>query len=243
LLVDEVLAVGDISFQKKSLGKMEGLTKEGRTILFVSHNMGAIESLCNKCIWLNNGKIIDISEEVHNIIKKYIISSSKLSEAYCPKKIRNEFFEIINFRLIDKENESEIPLYLKNESIGIEIELEVFIKEPRLSIGYALYENKSNECLWWSFHVDVDPFIIPTGRNKLKTFIPEGLLNDGEYRIELLAGIDGVTWLLPPGNNQMVLIFAVSSGKIGSSLLSATKRPTLLFPALKWEIFNKGIGG
>ncbi|MCM8803499.1 MAG: ABC transporter ATP-binding protein, partial [Candidatus Omnitrophica bacterium] len=62
LLVDEVLAVGDISFQKKSLGKMEGLTKEGRTILFVSHNMGAIRSLCEKVIWLEKGNIKKIGK-------------------------------------------------------------------------------------------------------------------------------------------------------------------------------------
>ena len=57
LLVDEVLAVGDASFQKKCLNKMGDVTKEGRTILFVSHNMAAVQSLCSRCILLNEGKI------------------------------------------------------------------------------------------------------------------------------------------------------------------------------------------
>jgi lipopolysaccharide transport system ATP-binding protein len=71
LIIDEVLAVGDAEFQKKCLGKMEDITqKEGRTILFVSHNMGAIEKLCNKCILLEKGEII-ISGETENIIKRY----------------------------------------------------------------------------------------------------------------------------------------------------------------------------
>ncbi|HTR98863.1 MAG TPA: ABC transporter ATP-binding protein [Bacteroidota bacterium] len=67
LLVDEVLAVGDASFQKKCLGKMEDVAKEGRTVLFVSHNMGAIRSLCNTGIVLNQGEIIqsgDISASI-----------------------------------------------------------------------------------------------------------------------------------------------------------------------------------
>lgn len=57
LIVDEVLAVGDAAFQKKCLGKMGAVAREGRTILFVSHNMAAIENLCTHAIWLNNGKV------------------------------------------------------------------------------------------------------------------------------------------------------------------------------------------
>ena len=58
LLVDEVLSVGDAAFQKKCLGKMGDVAKEGRTVLFVSHNMGAIRSLCGRAIWLDNGQIV-----------------------------------------------------------------------------------------------------------------------------------------------------------------------------------------
>jgi lipopolysaccharide transport system ATP-binding protein len=57
LIVDEVLAVGDAGFQKKCLGKMEGVAREGRTVLFVSHNMVAVEHLCNKALMLNAGKV------------------------------------------------------------------------------------------------------------------------------------------------------------------------------------------
>jgi lipopolysaccharide transport system ATP-binding protein len=57
LLVDEVLAVGDVAFQKKCLAKMEGVACEGRTVLFVSHNMPAVKALCSEGIWLNEGEI------------------------------------------------------------------------------------------------------------------------------------------------------------------------------------------
>jgi lipopolysaccharide transport system ATP-binding protein len=71
LLVDEVLAVGDVVFQKKCLGKMDDVSKEGRTVLFVSHNMAAISNLCQKGILLDNGKII-CQGNVNNVVNDYI---------------------------------------------------------------------------------------------------------------------------------------------------------------------------
>ncbi|MBS1790724.1 MAG: ABC transporter ATP-binding protein [Acidobacteria bacterium] len=70
LLVDEVLAVGDAAFQKKCLGKMGEITKEGRTILFVSHNMGAVRSLCNKGLVLSEGQLVE-SGDISRCIERY----------------------------------------------------------------------------------------------------------------------------------------------------------------------------
>lgn len=72
LIVDEVLAVGDVSFQKKCLGKMEDISKRGgRTVLFVSHNLGAVNQLCNKTLLLSEGKKINFGD-THTIIKQYL---------------------------------------------------------------------------------------------------------------------------------------------------------------------------
>lgn len=78
LIVDEVLAVGDAEFQKKCLGKMGDVTSEGRTVLFVSHNMGAINSLCEKAVWLHNGRIETIGEAT-DVIGRYLNSGIKES--------------------------------------------------------------------------------------------------------------------------------------------------------------------
>lgn len=73
LVVDEVLAVGDAEFQKKAIGKMQDVsTSEGRTVLFVSHNMGAVKSLCNRGVILNNGLVDYISNDIHDALAKYI---------------------------------------------------------------------------------------------------------------------------------------------------------------------------
>ena len=76
LLIDEVLAVGDIKFQKKCLGKMEDISSQGRTILFVSHNISAVKNLCNKGLLLENGKLKYFGD-IEIAIKKYHEGSEK----------------------------------------------------------------------------------------------------------------------------------------------------------------------
>ncbi len=74
LIVDEVLAVGDASFQKKCLAKMKDVAGEGRTVLFVSHNMGSVKQLCNRAILLKGGKIIEAGD-TDKIIDAYMKNS------------------------------------------------------------------------------------------------------------------------------------------------------------------------
>jgi ABC-type polysaccharide/polyol phosphate transport system ATPase subunit len=88
LIVDEVLAVGDAQFQKKCLGKMEDVGKDGRTILFVSHNMEVIRQLCNYCILLNSGEI-QKQDDVNSCITSYLVKSSQGSS------IKFEYSEIL----------------------------------------------------------------------------------------------------------------------------------------------------
>jgi lipopolysaccharide transport system ATP-binding protein len=81
LIVDEVLAVGDAAFQKKCLGKMnEVSTKEGRTILFVSHNIGAVQNLCNKGLFLQKGHVIDYGD-ISNVVKGYLEEGNSISSS------------------------------------------------------------------------------------------------------------------------------------------------------------------
>ena len=74
LVVDEVLAVGDVQFQKKCLGKMEDVSKQGRTVLFVSHNMSAVEMLCNRAILLDHGSLC-MDDTARNVVKRYVEES------------------------------------------------------------------------------------------------------------------------------------------------------------------------
>ena len=79
LLIDEVLAVGDVAFQQKCLGKMSEVAGSGRTILFVSHNMGAIKGLCSRAIWLDGGEL-RADGDVDDVVQKYLVASSEQGE-------------------------------------------------------------------------------------------------------------------------------------------------------------------
>ena len=105
LIVDEVLAVGDAEFQKKCLGKMGDVTGEGRTVLFVSHNMGAIQQLCKNAILLRNGQLVNEGRSP-NIVSEYL--ENKISPAGNPYNIDdydrtgNHDIVLINGRVLDK---------------------------------------------------------------------------------------------------------------------------------------------
>lgn len=81
LIVDEVLAVGDVAFQKKCLSKMDDISNKGMTVLFVSHNMSAIRKICGRCVWLDEGRIISEGPTDH-VINEYLSSEIEASQAH-----------------------------------------------------------------------------------------------------------------------------------------------------------------
>jgi len=82
LIVDEVLAVGDAAFQQKCLGKMRDISSQGRTVLFVSHNMAAIETLCTRCMVLNKGRISFLGNNIDGI-RHYFSESPAANSRFC----------------------------------------------------------------------------------------------------------------------------------------------------------------
>ena len=92
LIVDEVLAVGDAEFQKKAIGKMQDISKgQGRTVLFVSHNMSTIQSLCSRVILLNHGKIVEMeSSKPQKVIETYLSLNKKEAEY----KVKTDGFDV-----------------------------------------------------------------------------------------------------------------------------------------------------
>lgn len=125
LIVDEVLAVGDAEFQKKCLGKMDDITKkEGRTIIFVSHNMNAIERLCKKCVLLKNGEIIK-EGDTKEVINYYTNKETNLNSVIIFPKKNNENGRFKKLSILDKNNKpsAQIPI---SQNFFIEIEYEIF---------------------------------------------------------------------------------------------------------------------
>lgn len=110
LIVDEVLAVGDAEFQKKCLGKMEGVVTEGRTILFVSHQLSAVNRLCRQVIWLDHGRVVDYGEP-NLIVPRYLSTASSglpLAQFEQPQDTNGFFFREVSVRDRDGNPSSEL---------------------------------------------------------------------------------------------------------------------------------------
>ena len=135
LIIDEVLAVGDAEFQKKCLGKMNKIAENNRTILFVSHNMASVKSLCTRSIVINDGSIA-YEGNVDDSIKYYLRSSNRLSQSKTKNKINHSVFrELLEFeKVVLKCKNGEIKdKFEKINDIIIEIYFNAFeeIKNPR----------------------------------------------------------------------------------------------------------------
>ena len=143
LIVDEVLAVGDAEFQKKCMGKMKDVSnKEGRTVLFVSHNMDSISRLCNVAIYLNNGGLssIGLCEE---IITKYITSEIKISSSklWRDKSTApgNNQVRLNSVRVVNEIMAETFTTDIRNK-VGIEISFEVLEESDNYICGFNLYD-------------------------------------------------------------------------------------------------------
>ncbi len=175
LIVDEVLAVGDAEFQKKCLGKMEEVTRQdGRTIIFVSHNMGAIQQLCEKTIWLENGKVAMIGKS-HEVIEHYLKHASTQPLAIKPG---NEIAKLDSIKMVNSAGNEVSQAYI-DEKIGLEIAFEVLSDEREVFVNYLLATVDNTEVLhaiWPRDH-------FKPGKHRLISWLPKNFLNNTRYRI------------------------------------------------------------
>lgn len=179
LLVDEVLAVGDAEFQKKCLGKMEEVTQgEGRTILLVSHNMGAIQQICKKVIYLKNGRVEAVGETA-TIIDQYLGGSRAQAETtFTAKEGANA--QLTKVSILDKVDmpSSRIPI---TEPFKITVEFNVNKELPNLVPSIYFYSQ--GDLLMVSSETDSTGTYTSYAPGKYTTTvsIPPFLFNVGSY--------------------------------------------------------------
>lgn len=186
LLIDEVLAVGDAEFQKKCLGKMDDVAKQGRTVLFVSHNMTAVKSLCNRGILLVNGEIKHLSS-VEETIGKYVSSvnndelskSWSFSEAPGNDKVKIKSAKIINYSELDKIR-VDVPF---------EIEFEIWNLMESCQLSYSLHVYSIEGMMIFNSASKVTS--VKKGLFKGTCKIPPYLFNDNTYTFMIMIVRDG----------------------------------------------------
>ena len=182
LIVDEVLAVGDAQFQKKCLGKMDDVGKEGRTVLFVSHNMGAIRSLCSIGICLEKSKIKTIAK-VDQAIENYY-ANYKLS-SYSYQNIDTVKNKVPHFLEIKFKDINDYAQYKSNELIIIQI-LYRCVDIVNLVIGLHIYNSEDVEVIHSSTEFSNVEIIDKSSYGNITVTIPGNILNVGTYRCKLL---------------------------------------------------------
>lgn len=232
LVVDEVLAVGDAEFQRKCLGKMKNVAGDGRTVLFVSHNVGAVSALCSSCMLLAGGRIQRIGAPTE-VLATYMTPYRE--QASARKTFVAGPLTIESFAIADKIA-GGAGAYRKDAEIELSVSLHVSESDPLLHLGYALYSDVERP-LWWSFFGDRSgEFGLQKGSYRLSTTLPRAMLNDGSYVIELIAARHNQSWLIEPGRREIHETFTVEGGDLGNSMLSGTKRPGFLMPAFEWKV-------
>lgn len=185
LIVDEVLAVGDADFQKKCLGKMKDVSaNQGRTVLFVSHNMTAVKNLCTRAIFLKQGQLVQsgTADEVVNYYQSNEFVDSYEQHWEYAQAPGNEWVKAKSIRAVPKY-QTGIDFITPATAIDIEYEFWSEKEEADINLSMTVY-NVSGEPV---FNVVSPTVKMKKGLHKGVCRIPENLLNDDYYSISMLA--------------------------------------------------------
>jgi lipopolysaccharide transport system ATP-binding protein len=237
LLIDEVLAVGDVNFQRKCLGKMQEVSHhEGRTILFVSHNMNAVERLCERCISLQDGRITADGTDVAAIVRINLQRGGQCSAwTNSGGEWGNEWFRPDLLTILGSGHHvAAIP---NNTAVRIAIAGEVLREHHGMQIGIGLF-NTSNDLLFYSTVRDTAEVQWPElkrGDIRLECEIPAHFLNEGSYRVELFLGLHHERWICEPGVSAPSVSFEIQGG-LSDSPFWVERRPGTLGPLLDWTV-------
>lgn len=181
LIVDEVLAVGDAEFQKKCLGKMKDVSGEGRTVIFVSHNMGAISSLCNSCLLLNNG-ILSMNGNTQEVINKYYRQLvSQPLPVFSTSNNSDKDVDVISIKINGEENIKEYSVNIY-ESFTIEIKYRINKTGNKPSAQFV-FQLSSGEVAFVSSNPDMNNTFHELGIYTSILEIPANFLNSTDYII------------------------------------------------------------
>ena len=189
LIVDEVLAVGDAQFQKKCLGKMDDVGREGRTVLFVSHNMQAIKALCNRAVLLQKGEVIS-DNSANGAIAKYLenVSESILVRTWPDANTApfNDSAVLVSAQILNCSGNIADEILTDT---AFDIQLEYRVKSDNAFVGLTINLTDSDNTLVLSSINNRDPkwHNLPKqcGTYRSRCRIPSNLLNNGWYKISL----------------------------------------------------------
>jgi lipopolysaccharide transport system ATP-binding protein len=236
MIIDEVLAVGDAEFQKKCLGKMKDVAGEGRTILFVSHNMAAVKTLCTSAILLENGQIT-VSGKTGEVFDKYLESINEQKntreiiwqESNAPG---NEEVKLISVRTLAVTGETK-GTFSAAGPIKIEISYKINKRLLGSRVGLTIKDNTDTVAFASTNELNESDVKEP-GTYITTCIIPANLLNQKRYTIQVSIDIAGQRTLIRP---HTTLVFdVITMGHMGSF---RENWPGTVAPLLEWVTDKK----
>ncbi len=204
LIVDEVLAVGDSAFQKKCLGKMKDVSSQGRTILFVSHNMAAIQNLCDKCLYLKNGQTITQGNtiDVLPIYLKASMESQLLKLSDREDRSGNGKLRFKAFDLKSEKNENIVAASC-GDFVSLQLEVEAVADLSNVIVSIGVDDNMGHRVAHFSNEVTDQIFEkISKGVKHINIAVPKFPLKSGEYTFTLFSTVNGdvADWIQDAGS-------------------------------------------
>jgi lipopolysaccharide transport system ATP-binding protein len=235
LILDEVLTVGDAQFQKKCLGKMDEVSRKGRTVLFVSHNMAIVGKLCHHTLLLNDGRI-QLYGATDNIIPQYLKSGTEaigfrnFDDAVL--SIHDPRFKIQTIRILDPDGAMTGHVDIRRQ-FTIEIEYRILQTLPQYRIALRLVTSDGTIAFVTSdsAHASYEKKSCDPGNYKARCFIPGKLLNEGTYSLTLSADIPFQKALFLEEN--AVEFHVEQTGGVNARF--PEKWPGVVCPQLEWE--------
>jgi lipopolysaccharide transport system ATP-binding protein len=234
MIVDEVLAVGDAAFKQKCLSKMGEVSKGGRTILFVSHNMAAISDLCDKTFWLENGKI-RAQGPTDRIVVEYM--SSMLNEPLLPLHERTDRRGSGAFKFISISFEDSAGVPLQYVRSGQDLVIRIHYKTqdrhsiPDVLISIALLTSTGNKLTVLTNEIAGVPFDPLPSEGEIICRIPAIPLLPGQYFIDIWGGIKRIC----ADHVRRAALLHISKGDFFGSTILPNERHGHLLIRNTWE--------
>ncbi|MEP6949717.1 MAG: polysaccharide ABC transporter ATP-binding protein [Ginsengibacter sp.] len=232
LIVDEVLAVGDAEFQKKALGKMKDVSnKDGRTVLFVSHNMAAVKSLCESGIVLENGNLRFIGNSEDAIIVYLKGDGESQNCKLFDKQYDNDDFKLLEISFNPKGKTSDTALD-EYQEIEINIKIDIRKHAERRKVTLVL-NNEQGDPIFTFSHLS-SGVILKVGFNHLICSLPEGFLNVGNYYLSFYLIQDSKESIFI---EKDIISFDIQEGERGIGKWFG-REPGYIKPIFNWQNIN-----
>ncbi len=238
LLVDEALAVGDVNFQRKCMGKMGQIAGQGRTVFFVSHSVSAMRTLCTRGILLDHGRLV-MDGDIETVVQAYLAHGAKISDSGSEwtnvgDDFPDPFFQPLSLRLYDEDAPGDTAFQFGSR-ITAEISGRIRESLADLDVGLSVTTPEGSE-IFRTFLHDAPELVdlrLNAGVHTLRVILPSRLLNEGDYRIEIIARHK--SWILEPGKGNPGLSFTIRGG-FGITPYWIQRRPGVIAPELGWSV-------